>query len=204
VRDGDRDQLIVVYSHHKLEDLSVALNDEAAGKCTAAYDPGCDLDPRKSTPMHLGTKGKETIRDLLLRYPNVVAFVTGHSHKNEVKSFARSGGASGFWQINTASHLDFPQQGRQIEVMDNRDGTLSIFNTVLNSAAPVDTPAPGSTANVFTDDQLASISRVLAANDPQGLGPRGPAEENRDNAGLGERKDRNVELPVRDPRRLGR
>jgi metallophosphoesterase (TIGR03767 family) len=202
VRDRDKDRLIVVYSHHKLEDLTVTSTDEAAGECKADYDPGCDRDPRKSTPIHRGLRGKETIRDLFLKYPNVVAFVTGHSHRNEVKPFARKGSASGFWQINTASHTDFPQQARQIEIVDNRDGTLSIFNTIVDQAAPLAPPMPGTPANVFTETDLASIARVLSANDPQGLGPRGP--DSRDNAGLGERKDRNVELPLRDPRMIGR
>ena len=200
-RDRDKDRLIVVYGHHKLEDLDSTSLDEEAGECKADYDPGCDRDPRKSSPLHRGLTGKRTIRDLLLKYPNVIAFVTGHSHRNEIKSFARKRSVSGFWQINTASHSDFPQQARQVEIMDNRDGTLSIFNTVIDQAAPVNPPAAGSPANVFTETDLASIARVLSANDPQGLGPRGP--DQRDNAGLGQRKDRNVELPIRDPRRLG-
>lgn len=201
VRDRDDDRLIVVYSHHKLEDLNIKNPDENAGACEGSNDvAGCDRDPRKSTPLHFGATGKKSIRDLFLKYPNVIAFVTGHSHRNEVKSFIGPRKRSGFWQINTASHTDFPQQARQIEIMDNRDGTLSIFNTIVNQAAPVNPPASGSPANVFTETDLASIARVLAANDPQGLGPRGP--DNRDNAGLGQRKDRNVELPIRDPRRL--
>jgi metallophosphoesterase (TIGR03767 family) len=205
VRDNDRDNLIVVYSHHKIEDLSATPADEAAGECKGDVDPGCDRDPRKSTPIHRGTEGKNTIRDLFLKYPNVVAFVTGHSHKNAVRSFDKSG-RTGFWQINTASHTDFPQQARQIELMDNRDGTLSIFNTMIDSAAPIAPPAPGTPANVFTEAQLASIGRLVAANDPQGLGPAGPANDEegqgRRNAGLGKASDRNVELPIRDPRRL--
>ena len=202
VRDRDKDRLIVLYSHHKLEDLTITANDESAGACSADVDPGCDRDPRKSTPIHRGLKGSRNIRDLLLKYPNVIAFVTGHSHRNEIKAFSRSGGASGFWQINTASHTDFPQQARQIEVMNNRDGTLSIFNTIVDQAAPIDPPAPGSSANVFTDAQLASVARVLAANDPQGLGPRGPGS--RLNEGRGKSTDRNVELLIRDPRLIGK
>jgi metallophosphoesterase (TIGR03767 family) len=205
VHDRDPDNLVVVYSHHKIEDLTAAAPDEAAGACKAEVDPGCDRDPRKSTPMHFGNKGKNPIRDLFLKYPNVIAFVTGHSHKNEVKSFDRKG-KTGFWQINTASHADFPQQAREIELMDNRDGTLSLFNTMLNTAAPVAPPAFGTPANVFTETQLASIGRLVAANDPQGLGPGGPAKDEqgkvRRNAGLGKATDRNVELPIRDPRRL--
>ena len=201
VRDKDPDRLVVTYSHHKIENLTITSTDETAGACEGANDvPGCDRDPRKSTPIHRGTQGKETIRDLMLKYPGVIAFVTGHSHRHEIKAFNNSC-RSGFWQINTASHTDFPQQGRQIEVMDNRDGTLSLFNTVVDQAAPIDPPAPGTPANVFTDAQLGSIARVLSANDPQGLGPGSDVDERR-NDGRGKASDRNVELPIRDPRKL--
>lgn len=200
VRDRDKDRLIVLYSHHKLEDLTITNPDEDAGACEGSNDvAGCDRDPRRSTPLHRGTRGKETIRDLMLKYPNVIAFVTGHSHRNEIKAFNKNR-RTGFWQINTASHTDFPQQARQIEIMDNRDGTLSIFNTVIDHAAPIVPPPPGTPANVLTDTHLASIARQLAANDPQGLGPGGPGH--RQNEGRGKPRDRNVELPLRDPRDL--
>jgi hypothetical protein len=199
VRDNDPDRLVVVYSHHKLEDLTITANDEAAGACTADYDPGCDRDPRRSTPVHRGLTGSEPIRDLLLKYPTVIAFVTGHSHENEVKAFSR-GGRSGFWQINTASHVDFPQQARQLEIMNNRDDTLSIFTTILDQASPIAPPAPGTPANAFSTPELASIGRLLAENDPQGKGAGSRNTER--NQGRGETTDRNVELPVRDPRKL--
>ena len=70
------------------------------------------------------------MRDLLLKYPNVIAYVAGHTHANRVDLFRK--GRGGFWQINTASHIDWPQQSRLIEVMDNRDGTLSLFATILD------------------------------------------------------------------------
>jgi hypothetical protein len=65
----------------------------------------------------------------------VILFVTGHVHHNRVTPHFRRGG-SGFWQVTTASHLSYPQQTRLIELMDNRDGTLSIFGTMLDTAAP--------------------------------------------------------------------
>jgi metallophosphoesterase (TIGR03767 family) len=199
VRDNDKDRLVVLYSHHKLEDLTITATDESAGECTTDPDPGCDRDPRRSTPIHRGLTGSKSIRDLMLKYPTAIAFVTGHSHRNEIKAFNKNR-RTGFWQINTASHTDFPQQARQLEVMDNRDGTLSIFNTIIDQAAPIATPPSGTPANSLTDTQIASIARQLAANDPQGLGARGPGE--RLNEGRGKPRDRNVELPLRDPRDL--
>ena len=197
VRDRDPNRLIVLYGHHTLDTMRATSSDESAGKCAAgdATDAGCDRDPRKSTPVHRGAAGKATIKDLLQRYPGVVAYVAGHTHRNQVTQYARKNRRSGFWEINTASHMDFPQQSRLVEFMDNKDGTLSLFNTVVDQAAPVQAPASGP-ANVFTNTQMASLARQLAANDPQGKGIG--TEE----AGSGRRSDRNVELVIRDPRRL--
>ena len=118
----------------------------------------------------------------------MIAFVNGHEHRNHVEAFRRdesSGQAGGFWQINTASHIDWPQQSRTIDVFDNRDGTLSLFGTILDHAAA---PDPGGSQASSSTSRLASISRELSYNDPD-----------KENSARGEAQDRNVELLVRNP-----
>ena len=135
------------------------------------------------------------MRALLAGHRNVIAFVAGHTHDNAVRFF-RGRGGRGFWEINTASHVDWPQQSRLIQVMDNRDGTLSIFGTILDSAAPQAAPTPGN-AMALSMRQLVSLSRTLSYNDPQRAGLPASGEEV---FSRGRRRDRNVELLVRDPR----
>jgi hypothetical protein len=94
---------------------------------------------------------------------------------------------AGFWEINTAAHIDWPQQSRLIELFDNLDGTLSIFGTIVDHAAAPNTPS-------LTASGLASISRELAFNDPQ-LTP---------SLGAGTPADRNVELIVGRPQTASR
>ena len=196
VHDGDRDRLIVVYGHHTIATMDNATPDEAAGPCATPPQPGCDADPRNSQPIHLGRKGPQSVRSLLLRFPNVVAAVTGHTHHNDIVPHRRKGARRGFWEINTASHVDFPQQSRLIELMDNRDGTLSIFGTIVDQAGPAKAPRPQSAAGL-SNRALASLSRQLAANDPQTI-------EVTSGGGPGKPNDRNVELILRDPRLLAR
>ena len=88
--------------------------------------------------------------------------------------FNRGRRGRGFWEINTASHIDWPQQSRLIEIMDNGDGTLSLFGTVLDRAAPAAAP-PSGPADRLHAAQLASVARTLSYNDPQreGLRARG-------------------------------
>lgn len=119
--------------------------------------------------------------DLLLAYPNVVLTVAGHAHVNSIRAFASStedgltGG--GFWEVRTASSIDWPGQGRLIEVVDNGDGTLSIMTTSFDFAAP--------------EGSLAARSRRLSLIDLQAGW--------RSSDGSGGELDRNTELVVRAP-----
>jgi hypothetical protein len=81
-----------------------------------------------------------------------------------------------------------PQEARLVELMDNRDGSLSIFTTMLPHAAPLGPPAG---AAGLSPAALASISREMAKRRrPAGVRPPGAGG-----------RMRNVELVVRDPRR---
>ena len=115
-----------------------------------------------------------------LAHDNVIAWVNGHTHDNTIK--AHKSATGGFWEINTASHIDWPQQARLIEVLDNEDGSLSIFCTMLDHQAK---RRAGAYESVM---QLASLSRLLSANDWQ-LHPEG----------RGKRNARNVELLLPKP-----
>ena len=179
----------MVFAHHTLATMGNPNSDESMPRCRPGLGAACDSDPRSSRPLHQGLSGRRSIRSLLLRHPNVIALVVGHSHRNHVRGFGRRDRRAGFWQLNTASHIDFPQQSRLIELMDNRDGTLSIFGSMLDHAAPAAAPRPGTPAARIPHAGLASLSRVIAA-------PFASPGIKR-----GGRLDRNVELLVRDPRR---
>jgi hypothetical protein len=202
------DKLVVLFGHHPVRSLCTVIPDENASPCTVDdthgdtpehdTNPGCDLDPRVSEPLHLGEPSQrppgdttETLTELLDGYPHLIAYVSGHTHDNNISAFPRTGGGV-WWGIETSATADWPVQHRLIEVMDNHDGTLSIFGTLLDHAAAAAAPSPGSAAG-FSSAQLASIGRELAYNDPQAG----------DGTGEGATNDQNVELLVRDPRRRG-
>jgi metallophosphoesterase (TIGR03767 family) len=95
--------------------------------------------------------------DLLLQFPVAVAWLNGHTHLNQI--LAHTSETGGFWEITTASCIDFPQQQQVVEIVDNRDGTLSLFTTVLDHASPA---VPGTSGRSV---DLASRAREFAAND---------------------------------------
>jgi metallophosphoesterase (TIGR03767 family) len=123
------------------------------------------------------------VLERLLQHKRVVAWVNGHTHRNQVLAHNRPGGG-GLWEINTAAHIDWPMQARLIELADNNDGTLSIFTTVIDHAGPAS--YAGDTSNPAA---LAGLARELAANDPQ----------DRTDSRRGQLADRNVELLIAKP-----
>ena len=164
VTGGRHDRLFVLFSHHTI------------GTMTNAAGVGRVLGP--------------AVRDLLLRFPNAVLWVNGHTHRNTVTPYGRAAGPpGGFWEINTAAHIDWPQQSRVIEIVDNRNGTLSVFGTLLDHAAPQHYgSAPRDPLT------LASLSRELGANDWQNAAPTATEDGRR-----GAVEDRNVELLLPAP-----
>lgn len=180
-------QRVVVFGHHPIANLTSTVPDEAAPPCTTGgHDPnaGCDLDPRSSQPV----RGGAALTTLLLANPNVVAYVAGHTAKIRVTPFRRPGGG-GFWQVESGSASSWPNNARVLELMDNHDGTLSLFGTVVDQAGPVGVPSSGTPASRFTPATLAAIGRTFAFNDYQeNIPPKS-----------GTPADRNVELLLPDP-----
>ncbi|MDZ7576883.1 MAG: TIGR03767 family metallophosphoesterase [Candidatus Nanopelagicales bacterium] len=99
----------------------------------------------------------EEFVEMLLGFPHMIAWFNGHSHRNMIIPHAKSG--AGFWEIAAASCVDYPQQQQLLEIVDNRDGTLSIFTTVINHSSP-----PVWTEGDYSQTGLASLSRQLAGN----------------------------------------
>jgi metallophosphoesterase (TIGR03767 family) len=159
---------VVLFSHHPLETLVNDTRPPGAGRRILAAE----------------------LRAVLLAHPNVVAWINGHTHRHAVTAI--TDGSTGFWQITTASHIDWPQQARLVEVLATPDG-LAIACTVIDSAAPAAYQGTGNPAD------LAALSRELAANDWQ-VRHLITAEGG---AGAGTARDRNVVLGVQWPRSPG-
>jgi metallophosphoesterase (TIGR03767 family) len=165
VRTGATDQLVMVFSHFNARSMDGSPPDPARP------------DERRYT-------GDEVVA-FLHRFPNVVAWVNGHHHVNRIEPMPDpTGRTQGFWDINTCSHVDWPQQSRIVELVDNADATLSIFCTMVEHAGPAVVDAADTSVL-----GLASLNRELAANDPQS----DPASR------LGRIEDLNVELVLPVP-----
>ena len=169
VRTGNADRLVVVFSHHGIDQLTNTRLAHAGPE---------------GVPLLTGAE----ITGLLHRYPNVVLWLSGHTHTNAVTP--RPDPASpgrGFWEVTTCAVVDWPCQTRMVEITEC-DGELAIVCTMVDHGAP-----PAADA-MLTGDDFAALHRELAANMPF-LG----ADSGRD----GSPADRNVVLRLPAPFKLG-
>ncbi|HSW14819.1 MAG TPA: hypothetical protein VLI06_18385 [Solimonas sp.] len=185
-----RHQLVMLFSHHP--DLTFA-----------EYGMFAPLVPIEVTAAALNAE--------LASWPNLIAWVAGHTHVHRIRAFKVDNGngsngvvetpvackgpgpCSGFWQIETASLIDEPQEQRLLEVFDNGDGSGTIRAPVLTHRYDK------SKALAAADDRcalyLADPAAVAAAVTEANLG----ALCSQGGVRIGQPTDRNVDLMFRMP-----
>lgn len=90
-------------------------------------------------PLSPSAISSQTLLARLGQYPNLILWIAGHRHRNVVTprpsiNPAYQGAEYGFWEVETASLRDFPQQFRMFEIVRNSDNTISIITTDVDPA----------------------------------------------------------------------
>ena len=156
IKTENQDRYVVLCSHHPLEEMDNSF-----------------------APIEGYLRGPE-VQEILGRFPNLICWVAGHVHRNEI--IARASGHNshwGYWEVVSSAVMDWPSQLRMCEIVDHGDGYLSIFTEMINN------PAPLLPDESLDRGSLASIHRLLAANAPSaGI----------DSDRLGKKTDRNTQL----------
>lgn len=108
----------------------------------------------------------------LQKHPNFMLWISGHRHMNTVKAFASADPVNaperGFWQVETSSLRDFPQQFRTFQIYLNSDNTVSIVTTNVDPAVKEGTPAAKSRSYAVAAQQIINndIYNVNPNKDP--------------------------------------
>ncbi|HEY1077508.1 MAG TPA: hypothetical protein VGE51_12525 [Fontimonas sp.] len=147
----------------------------------------------------------------LASWPHVVAWVAGHTHQHRIRAFKvedgigsngtvetpvtckQQGACTGFWQIESASLIDHPQEQRLLELLDNGDGSGTIRASVLQHQFAASKPlaeADDRCALYLTDP--AAVAAAVSEANLSALCAQGGVR-------IGTPGDRNVDLMFRMP-----
>jgi len=105
--------------------------------------------------------------ETLQNTPNLLMWIAGHRHLNTVKAFISPDPTHpeyGFWQVETSSLRDFPQQFRTFEIYLNSDYTISIKTINVDPAVKAGTPAATSRKYAIAAQQI--VQNNLRLNNP--------------------------------------
>ncbi len=103
----------------------------------------------------------------LQSHPNLLMWLAGHRHFNTVKAFPSTDPAhpeNGFWQVETSSLRDWPQQFRNMTVNLNSDYTVSIDATNVDPAVKEGTPAAVSRRYAVAAQQIVGTQGFYQNN----------------------------------------
>jgi hypothetical protein len=159
-------------NHHggwqgSLDEAQLAwLDDELAG-CAGRYVVVTSHHPSWTLTNDYAPAGSprrrlaEDLLAVLLRHRNVVVWIAGHVHAHTHRWHGAADRPGGFWEVTTASLIDWPQQQRVLEIAREPHGTLAITSTVVDH----DADPTWDQEDLNDPARLASLSRVLAHND---------------------------------------
>jgi len=147
--------LVVITSHHPLQDLFNGYTPHAEARVT-----------------------RDEIERLLISKKQVIAWICGHTHQHRITYFG-SEPSQGFWQIETSSLIDWPQQGRTIEIFLNENDDICIATAPFDHQGVVHQDYRE--LNISDASHVAGLSRELSLNDWQRRGAPYPIEANEGN-----------------------
>ena len=152
--DGDAaGQLMIIAAHVPINVEPTAPNSEM----------GWWLDPQDAV----------TLPNLIAElhsHPNLIMWISGHRHLNTVKAFISpdpvNAPEKGFWQVETPSLRDFPQQFRTFEIYLNSDNTISIVTADVDPAVKEGTPAATSRKYAIATAQIVRAWDFTTKHNP--------------------------------------
>ena len=143
VVDTEREvRLIVLDTNHPGGSFQGSVGDEQLAwvdeQLRSALDRACVVVSHHGGASLVNTRGEPRrltadLEAVLHRHGNVVAWLSGHRHQHRVRACPDpSGRTAGFWEITTGSMIDWPCQGRIVEIVAGANGRVGVVSTVVD------------------------------------------------------------------------
>lgn len=164
-------QLMVIAAHIPIGVAAIGsemewwLNDVQLASATATQPQWWLNEPPVAAAYRNATSLTELVTTLQ-NTPNLIMWLAGHRHFNTVKAFKSTDAAlpeRGFWQVETSSLRDFPQQLRTFEIYLNSDYTVSVVTTNVDPAVATGTPAATSRKYAVAVQQMVKNDLLLSS-----------------------------------------
>jgi hypothetical protein len=109
---------------------------------------------------------ENTLLAKLHTYKNLILWLSGHAHRNTITPQPDPDGDPeyGFWEVETPSLRDFPQQFRRIEIVRNSDGNVSIFALDVDPAVNSEALPDGTISPAWTSRSYAVGTQEIFNN----------------------------------------
>lgn len=99
----------------------------------------------------------QSLLDILQGYPNLIMWISGHRHMNTVTpQIHPTDPTLSFWEVETSSLRDFPQQFRTFKIYRNANNTVSITITNVDPAVSTASPAATSRGNAIATARITA------------------------------------------------
>ena len=168
-------QLMIIAAH-------VPIGVSAVGDLTEWWSPTLPANPL-TAPQYVNVpssyQNAVTLTDLVRKLqscPNLLMWIAGHRHVNVVKAFPSADAVKpeqGFWQVETSSLRDWPQQFRTFQIYLNSDYTVSIVTVNVDPSVAEGTPAASSRKYAIATQQIVQTN--VLRNNPNYLNYQGKA-----------------------------
>jgi metallophosphoesterase (TIGR03768 family) len=158
----DANQLMIIAAHVPIAVANV-------GTALEWWESESDPNATQQNALNLATLVAE-----LQNTPNLLMWIAGHRHVNTVKAFTPPPGGgpeNAFWQVETSSLRDFPQQFRTFTIYLNSDYSVSIVTTNVDPAIADGTPAATSRTYSIATQQIIQANLLVNSPNVAAVGP---------------------------------
>jgi hypothetical protein len=158
----DNNQLMIIAAHIPFNPYTNLVTDPAQALSTPSLFMNLFIPKSPQYPTATSVVYDATLLTFLQGYPNLIMWISGHRHMNTVTpqpydptAVPAQSPVNSFWEVETSSLRDFPQQFRTFNIRRNNDDTISIIITNVDTAVAVASPATTSRGSAIAAARIS-------------------------------------------------
>lgn len=158
----DNNQLMIIAAHIPFRPYRNLVTDPAQ---VESSPPFMSLFIPKPYPGATSVVSDTSLLAILQNYPNLIMWMSGHRHMNTITpQIHPTDPTRSFWEVETSSLRDFPQQFRTFRICRNSDNTISIIVTNIDPAVAAKSPATTSRGSAIATARIFGATPAIIAD----------------------------------------